>query len=107
LSSVKCMSCNGSGITSAFVDCSDGTGHLDTRLRCERCDGTGVLTAERREAMAAGARLRSERIRRRLTLRAASKRCGIGMVEFSAMERGRLNITDRVWRVIEGEGGAA
>lgn len=70
------IACGPSGSRAGWVD-------------CDRCGGTGEITAEQAGRIAAGRARRQERIARDVSLMEEAKRLGMRPSELSAIERGK------------------
>lgn len=85
---MKCTLCYGSGEIFAHVLTRNPKTHGFQMIKCDRCNGSGVITQEQVALIARGKKLREDRKKCGLTLRQEAKRLGISVVELSELERG-------------------
>lgn len=88
---VVCTDCDGKGKVFAFVDGHTPDGKPFSRngmYPCSRCQGSGLLTAERSRRIQIGKQWREWRMEAEYTLREAAQRRGITPSELSKIERG-------------------
>jgi hypothetical protein len=91
---MKCPHCQGEG-SGVAVFCgrqggADGGSFCHTRrLTCSTCEGRCEISEEHAERIAAGRRLREDRVARRMSQREEAERLGITPQELSRREQGR------------------
>lgn len=92
---IKCHDCNGAGRqVGVFVEYAEGVeGPVVATVKCDRCNGRGVVSMETEQWVKRGRDLRQRRIDSRLTLRAASKELGMGAADLSRLECGKEDNT--------------
>lgn len=82
---IACDKCNQSGKLESAVH------HII--IECYICDGTGHVSPDRPKWIEIGKRLKSERLKHRMTLYREAKRLGIGIIEYSDIEQGKIDNT--------------
>jgi DNA-binding transcriptional regulator YiaG len=90
---MQCRNCQGRGYTYALIcRLPPHRGGIDA-LSCEDCNGTGEISEQEAQDAAQrqveGEKIRVERKKCGMTLRAYAKHLGIGVATLSAMERGK------------------
>lgn len=86
---VTCPGCNGKTTVRGLVK-KRGRDCVPADVLCPTCEGIGWLSQDHIDRMAAGDKLREERLASRETLAMAAARMGITPAELSRRERGRL-----------------
>ena len=89
-----CPHCDGRGSNAAFVCFADNSGQRSRyyeAIRCSLCGGTGQVSKQTAEWVAAGREHYAIRIARGESLRECAVRMGIRAAELSAMEHGRVD----------------
>lgn len=92
---VQCPTCNGTGRILGVMPVY-GPGHRGERkpvidMQCNRCNGSGEIPEVQLEWIRRGRAMRDDRLKRRVTLRAESRRRGMLPSEPSAIEQGRVD----------------
>lgn len=93
MTTLACPNCDGTGSRQVLARLSSGTCEWRD-LRCQDCEGTGRITAERQAILDAAESFRKARIARDEGLDEAAARMGITRVQRSDMEHGRLPIPE-------------
>jgi DnaJ-class molecular chaperone len=92
----RCDTCEGTGKTHIHLNYSSGRSGWKW-VDCLMCDGSGTVSPEKQLQIKAGRRLRDRRKETYRSLRDEAIRLGIGFMELSQAENGRLPLT----RVVE------
>lgn len=87
---MKCPTCDGEKEVRALVKFVRG-GCKPMTLACLDCKGTGEVPDERATWMDVGARMRNTRLYAHMTLTEAAKIIGVGVVDLSDAEHGRVD----------------
>ena len=82
-----CFHCNGEGENFVHIHYAHGPG-VWRRLRCQICDGAGVVSQALAEAFVEGTRRRDIRVAARLSQREMAERLGVTTQAYSQMEHG-------------------
>ena len=85
---LPCVYCDGEGETFTHMHCADKPGE-SRYLRCQDCDGTGIMSQTQHAAYIEGRRRRDLRVEAGLTQPQMATRLGISSEEYSQMEHGR------------------
>ena len=87
MAEVKCYLCGGAGVYSALVHFT--AGHCKPQvLRCDTCDGTGMVSQAQKDSYEEGRRRRTLRVNARVTQKALARQMGIPPAIYSQMELG-------------------
>ena len=84
----SCVYCGGEGETFVNMHWASRPGEW-RYLRCQDCDGTGVITQVQHAAYTAGRLRRDRRVATGLTQHEMAQRIGVSLVDYSQMEHGR------------------
>lgn len=86
---ITCPGCNGAGTNPAFVNRGpDISRHTFENVTCAVCRGFGRITAEHKDRIEAGRKMRDDRVARGQTLRDEARAMGITPSKLSRLERG-------------------
>lgn len=84
-----CPGCDGVGSNPAFVNRGPNISrHTFENVICAVCRGFGRITAEHKDRIEAGRKMRDDRVARGQTLRDEARAMGITPSELSRLERG-------------------
>ena len=85
---LPCVYCDGIGENLTDIYCAGKPGEWRS-LRCQDCDGTGIISQTQHAAYIEGRRRRNLRVKAGLTQPQMATRLGVAIAEYSQMENGR------------------